>query len=251
MRKNYPSDLTDKQWEKISHIFIASKRGRPRTIDAREVVNAILYVMKNGCAWRSLPHDFPAWQTVYVQRMRWTMSGLLTQAQLMLSPKSPPVGIIDSTFIESAYGGGFAKASGYKRATGHSIHVVIDKASTPLAVFIQPANIHDAQAARIIIPALKYRHPSIVRILGDKAYKQKPLVSEMEQLGVFIDGSSPSLPKGCIFKPLPLRWKVEQFFAWLSKWRRIAKNWCFTINGFTTDVAWSLLGLQLRRAISH
>ena len=64
MRKRYPSDLTDAQWARIVPLFEERRRGRPRRVQVREILNAIFYVMKNGCAWRALPHEFPQWQTV-------------------------------------------------------------------------------------------------------------------------------------------------------------------------------------------
>ncbi|MYE53725.1 MAG: transposase [Chloroflexi bacterium] len=72
-RKPYPSDLTDDQWKLLSPLLPASKPGgRPRTVDLREALNAILYVLRTGCALRMLPHDLPPWQTVYKY---WNRSG--------------------------------------------------------------------------------------------------------------------------------------------------------------------------------
>ena len=78
-RKPYPTDLNDVQWLILEAMLMAvlnqSKRGRPRQVDLREIVNAIFYVLRTGCAWRLLPHDFPAWQTVYGYFRRWRDSG--------------------------------------------------------------------------------------------------------------------------------------------------------------------------------
>jgi hypothetical protein len=158
------------------------------------------------------------------------------------------VGIIDSTFIESAYGGAQCAPSGYKRATGHSIHLLIDKHSHVLGHAVLPANRPDAVGARVLIPEAKLRFSSLRLVLGDKAYRQRPLQEELAAAGVELDGDSPPLPKGTIFQPMPTRWRVEQFFAWLCKWRRIAKNWGFSLKGFTADVSWVLFGLYLRRS---
>ncbi len=77
MRRSYDTDLIDKQWTKISSLYPeANHRGRPRTIDFREITNAILYIVRAGCAWRLLPHDFPKWQTVYYYFRRWQKEGL-------------------------------------------------------------------------------------------------------------------------------------------------------------------------------
>ena len=73
---NYPSDLTDEQWQIISKLLPPrKKRGRP-PVDRREIVNAILYVNRTGCQWRALPHDFPKWKTVYTVFWRWRKDGL-------------------------------------------------------------------------------------------------------------------------------------------------------------------------------
>ncbi len=77
MRLSYDTDLTDEQWVKMSSLYPeANHRGRPRTIDFREITNAILYLVRAGCAWRLLPHDFPKWQTVYYYFRRWQKEGV-------------------------------------------------------------------------------------------------------------------------------------------------------------------------------
>lgn len=158
------------------------------------------------------------------------------------------VGILDSTFIESSNGGAGTAPNGYKRAVGCGVHVLIDKASQVLAVCVLPGNRQDADGARTLLPAAKERFPKLGRVLGDKAYRQAPLRAFAAELGIELDGDSPPLPKGSIFKPMPLRWRIERYFAWLVKWRRVAKNWCFSLAGFALDVWWSVFGLALRRA---
>ena len=76
-RKPYPTDLSDSQWANVEPYFpSAAKTGRPRTVEIRELCNAYWYVLRAGCAWRLLPHDFPAWKTVYSQVRRWKESGV-------------------------------------------------------------------------------------------------------------------------------------------------------------------------------
>ncbi len=65
-RQPYPTDLTEQQWQLIASLIPAAKAGgRPRTVNVREILNAIFYVLTSGCAWRLLPHDLPPWPTVY------------------------------------------------------------------------------------------------------------------------------------------------------------------------------------------
>src|SRR3977135_3119093 len=76
MSANYPSDLTDGQWQVLRPLLPPpSKRGRPR-IDRRAIIDAILYVVRTGCQWRQLPLDFPKWKTVYTVFWRWRKAGL-------------------------------------------------------------------------------------------------------------------------------------------------------------------------------
>jgi transposase len=76
-RRAYPSDLTDAQWALIEPLIPKCKSGgRPEAHSRRELVNAMLYVLHNGCTWRALPHDLPPWPTVYTYFRQWRMSGL-------------------------------------------------------------------------------------------------------------------------------------------------------------------------------
>ncbi len=76
MTKAYPSNLTRSQYELLSDLLPAAKPGgRPRSVDLWQVLNAILYVLVEGCRWRSLPADFPAWQTVYTYFRNWRKDG--------------------------------------------------------------------------------------------------------------------------------------------------------------------------------
>ena len=163
----YPSTLTDAQWARIRTIFepsAHSRGGRPRAHSARHLVNAILYVMKQGCAWRALPHDFPPWKTVYCAKNRWTNRIVEALAALRVSA-NPSVGILDSTFIESSYGGSQSAPNGYKRATGCGVHVLVENTSTscPGVLF------QDAGPRRLCSPAESAQTPLVARVsLGPK-----------------------------------------------------------------------------------
>lgn len=74
----YPSDLTDLEWEIIEkEVPKAKKGGRHRSVNIREILNAIFYVLDNGIKWRSLPHDYPKWQTVYWYFNQWSQEGTI------------------------------------------------------------------------------------------------------------------------------------------------------------------------------
>ncbi len=119
-RRAYSTDLTDSQWAVIAPMIPdATPGGRPRRADKREIVEAILYFLRAGCAWRLLPHDFPPWQTVYYYLRRWEREGAwagVLHALVMADREragreaSPSAAIIDSQTVRTADQKGDAKA---------------------------------------------------------------------------------------------------------------------------------------------
>jgi len=116
-RKSYDSDLTDKQWAIIAPLIPpALPGGRPRSVDIRETINAILYLLKSGCTWRLLPHDFPQWESVYYYFRKWQKDGAWKEIHDTLRGKvrraakkktQPSAGIIDSQSVKTSKKGGF------------------------------------------------------------------------------------------------------------------------------------------------
>lgn len=114
----YPSDLSDAEWALVAALIPPAKRGgRPRTVDAREVLNAIFYLLSTGCQWRALPKDFPPKTTVYEYLELWNWDGTLLRIHHALYVQvreregreaSPTVAIIDSQSVKGAEKGGRA-----------------------------------------------------------------------------------------------------------------------------------------------
>ena len=115
-RKRYPADLTTAQWQRIEpYIPTPKEGGRPATIDRRELVNAMLYIVREGCSWRALPHEYPKWQTVYHYFRLWRDDGTWQRIHDALRAEvrqaagrepSPSAAILDAQSVKTAEKGG-------------------------------------------------------------------------------------------------------------------------------------------------
>ena len=128
--KSYPSDLTDEQWELLSPLLPAAKPGgRPRTVELREVLNAILYVLRTGCVWRMLPHDLPPWQTVYKYFRGFSEDGTWERVHDAMRPNvregegrsaMPTAAIIDNQSVKTTEKGGLVAMMLVRRCSDES-----------------------------------------------------------------------------------------------------------------------------------
>ena len=124
-RKPYPTDLTDAEWTILEPLIPKAKPGgRPRSVDMREIINAVFYVLRGGIAWRMLPHDLPPWKTVYHYFRAWRMEGVWEEMNETLHEqlrvrhgrdRTPSAGVIDSQSAKTTERGAYAATTVARR----------------------------------------------------------------------------------------------------------------------------------------
>jgi transposase len=244
----YASDMTDAEWLLLAFFLPQPCHvGRPRQVDLRAVMNAILYILATGCQWRALPKDFPPRSTVQYYFYTWRDQRLWRRINLALVRRArlamgradvPSAGVIDSQSAKTTESGGPRGFDSAKRIRGRKRHMVTDTQGLPLAVLIHPANIQDNHGAVPLLGALRNAFPKLRHIFADRVYRGDQLRQAIAAFGRWTVEIVTRSEKVGTFKPEPKRWVIERTFAWFGRNRRLAKDFERTI---ASAEAWVLI----------
>jgi transposase len=262
-RKPYRSDLSDGEWAVIEPELSAWRTPRlERKVSAdsqpvhelREIVNAILYVNRTGCAWEYLPHDFPPFKTVYGYFAAWRDDGTTERIHDLLRRRlrrargrseEPSAVAVDSQTVKAS-GSAAPDTVGFdgnKKTRGRKRHIAVDTLGLLIVLGVSAASLADSPVGRQVLTRVAAVAPTVTKAWVDGGYNQK-VVEHGAELG--IDVEVVRREPGAGFKVLPRRWVVERTFGWFMLHRRLVRDYETRQESSRTMIHWSIIGVMGR-----
>lgn len=256
MNKNYQSELTDSQWNHIKDFFPAPKKcGRPREVDFRSIVNAILFLLVSGCQWRMISQEYGKWQTVYYYFAKWKKEGIWFRLHETLraeerirqgKKKHPTARAADSQSVKTT---AVPSARGFdagKKINGRKRHILVDTLGLMITVVVTTACVQDRHGLKKLLKTFGIHRKKLKKIWVDGGYRGEIIewVKSRFRYCLEVVLRSDDL-KGFVI--LPKRWIVERTFAWLNNHRRLSKDYERYPKTSETMIQIAMIRLMLRR----
>ena len=242
-RTAYPSDVSDEEWAFVAPYLTLMRDDAPqRDHLLREVFNGLRWIARAGAAWRMMPHDLPPWYTVQQQTQRWIKAGvfedLVHDLRCLLRvaagrEEDPTAAILDSrtlqSTVESGERAGFHPTEvgwdGAKRKRGSKAHIAVDTLGHLLALHVTPASEQDRAQVAVLAEAVQEATGERVTLAYvDQGYTGETCAEAASGHGIELEVVRlPEAKRGFVL--LPRRWVVERSFAWMSKFRRLARDY--------------------------
>ena len=232
----YPSDVSDEEWAFCSpYLTLMREDANQRQYPLRELYNGLRYLVRTGCTWRYLPNDLAPWTAIYQQSQRWfkagcfeTMAHDLREILRVASGRAeaPSATVLDSRTVQSTpESGARSKYDGYKRKKGSKIHIAVDTLGHLLALRVTPANEQDRAQVQELTQAVQQATGQNVQIAYvDQGYTGEQPAQDAKSNGINLEVVKlPQAKRGFVL--LPRRWVVERSFAWLSRFRRLGRDY--------------------------
>jgi putative transposase len=261
-RKAYPSDLSDTEWLMLEPLIPPAKSGgRRREVDIREVINGIYYILRSGGGWRMMPHDLPAWQTVYGYFRQWRKNGTWETINAALRETvreqagreaQPSAAIIDSQSVKTTESGGDRGFDAGKNVNGRKRHILVDVMGLLLVVLVHKASIQErAGAKQLLKRAVLKGFDRLQLIWADGGYSGQPMTEWVFALAGWLWEVVTRPEDNSGFTILPRRWVVERTFAWLGRYRRLSKDYERLPETSEALIYAAMVRLMLRRLANH
>jgi len=235
-RKPYPSDVTDEEWDFVApYLTLMTEDAPQREHDLRDVFDAMRWIVRTGSPWRYMPNDLPPWEAVYQQSRRWLAAGVfeaMTQDLRRIlrvldgRAEEPSAAIFDSRTLQSTPESG--KQAGYdgaKRKKGSKVHMAVDTLGYLLSLHVTAASEQDREQVGKLAKAVQQETGKSVQLAYvDQGYTgERPAEAATRQRIELSVVKLPEAKRGFVL--LPRRWVVERSFAWLTRFRRLAKDY--------------------------
>jgi putative transposase len=258
-RKIYLTDLSEAEWHRLSRLVPGPKPGgRPLKYPRRSILNAIFYLVRAGCPWRMLPTDLPPWPIVYYYFRIWTQSGwwqrlhdhLRAQVRLQSGRRpQPTAAIMDSQSVKTASPTTERGFDAGKKVSGRKRHILVDTLGLMWLLIVHPANIQDRDGARLLLAPLENFCWRLRLIWADGGYSGALVdwVAQLRRRAPLRLEIVKRNDKSKGFVVLPKRWIVERTFGWLSRSRRLCKDYETQISHSQAMVLIAMSHLMLRR----